>query len=127
MRLRQYTRLATAALLVSGCQTMDAAADVPALITDPDAASRKALRETISSIFGGQDVPLADDALTESSLLLIERNFRGSLDAPPATGRVLEEPIRFRLVKSGDDCVLIDLRNESRSRHVLADTTCRPE
>jgi hypothetical protein len=57
--------------------------------------------------------------------LLIERDPRGSLDAPPATGRVMEEPIRFRLVKSGDECVLVDLRDESR--HLLSDTTCVPE
>jgi hypothetical protein len=125
MRIRRLTWCTTAALVFSGCQTMNADADVPALIAAPDDASRAALRDTISGIFGGQKVPLADDALTKSSLLLIERNLRGSLDAPPATGRVLEEPIRFRLVKSGDECVLIDLRDESR--HPLTDTTCVPE
>jgi hypothetical protein len=125
MRSKQFARFAAAILLVSGCQTMNAAADVPALLSEPDEASRAALRDTISAIFGGQDVPLADDALTKSSLLLIERNPRGSLDAPPATGRVLEEPIRFRLVKSGGECVLVDLRDESR--HLLPDTTCVPE
>ncbi|MDH3587731.1 MAG: hypothetical protein OEQ30_11630 [Gammaproteobacteria bacterium] len=104
---------------------MNAASDVPALIAAPDDASRAALRQTVSAIFGGQDVPLADNALTKSSLLLIERDPRGSLDAPPATGRVMEEPIRFRLVKSGDECVLVDLRDESR--HLLSDTTCVPE
>ena len=125
MRTRQAAWLATAVFLIAGCQTMNAAADVPAVITRPDDASRAALRETIAAIFGGRTVPLADDALTKSSLLLIERNLRGSLDAPPATGRVMEEPIRFRLVKSGDDCVLVDLRDESR--HLLPDTTCVPE
>ena len=125
MRLKQFARFAAAILMVSGCQTMNAAADVPALLSEPDEASRAALRDTISAIFGGQDVPLADDALTKSSLLLIERNPRGSLDAPPATGRVLEEPIRFRLVNSGGECVLVDLRDESR--HLLSDTTCVPE
>ena len=125
MRSKQFARFAAAILLVSGCQTMNAAADVPALLSEPDEASRAALRDTISAIFGGQDVPLADDALTKSSLLLIERNPRGSLDAPPATGRVLEEPIRFRLVNSGGECVLVDLRDESR--HLLPDTTCVPE
>ena len=125
MRVRQPARFIAAVLMISGCQTMNAASDVPALIDAPDDASRAALRETVSAIFGGQDVPLADDALTTSSLLLIERKLRGSLDAPPATGRVLEEPIRLRLVKSGSDCVLVDLRDDTR--HVLADTRCVPE
>lgn len=125
MRLRQLARCTTAVILISGCQTMNAASDVPALIAAPDDASRAALRQTVSAIFGGQDVPLADNALTKSSLLLIERNPRGSLDAPPATGRVMEDPIRLRLVKSDDECVLVDLRDESR--HLLSDTTCVPE
>lgn len=125
MRLRQLARCTTAVILISGCQTMNAASDVPALIAAPDDASRAALRQTVSAIFGGQDVPLADNALTKSSLLLIERDPRGSLDAPPATGRVMEEPIRFRLVNSGGECVLVDLRDESR--HLLPDTTCVPE
>ena len=124
MLLRRLAWCTTATFVFSGCQTMSAAADVPALITAPDDASRAALRHTISGIFG-QDVPLADDALTNSSVLLIERNLRGRLDAPPAAGRVLEEPIRFRLVKSGDECVLVDLRDESR--HSLIDTNCAPE
>ena len=125
MCIRRLAWCTMAALMFSGCQTIDAAADVPALINEPDDASRAALRDTISSIFGGRDILLADDALTKTSLLLIERNVRGSMNAPPATGRVLEEPIRFRLVKSGEDCVLVDLRDESR--HVLADTDCVPE
>ena len=125
MRPRQLARYAAAVLLVSGCQTTNAPSDVPALIVAPDDASRAALRDTISGIFGGRDVPLADDALTKSSILLIERNLRGSLDKPPATGRVMEEPIRFRLVKSGDECLLVDLRDESR--HPLSETRCVPE
>ena len=125
MVLRRLARGLAATLLISGCQTMNAESDVPALVDAPDDASRAALRATVSEIFGGQDVPLADDALTQSSLLLIERNPRGSLDSPPATGRVLEEPIRLRLVRSGSDCVLIDLRDDSR--HVLRDTRCVPE
>jgi len=123
MRVRQFARLG--ALLLTGCQTMGAAADVPALITEPDDASRAALQAAISASFGGLYVPLADDALTESSVLLIERSPRGSLDNNPTTGRVLEQPMRFQLVKNGAECTLIDLRDDSR--HVLANTSCVPE
>ena len=125
MLLRLLARSTTALLLLSGCQTMGADADVPALITDHDDASRAALQTAVSAAFGGQEVMLAGDALTVSSLLLIEHGPRGSLNNPPATGRVLEAPLRFRLVKNGDDCVLIDLRDDSR--HVLANTSCTPE
>ena len=125
MLLRLLARSTAALLLLCGCQTMSASADVPAVITQPDDASRAALQSTISSLFGDQNVMLADGALTQSSLLLIEHGPRGSLNNPPATGRVLEAPLRFRLVKNGNDCVLIDLRDDSR--HVLANTRCTPE
>ena len=123
-RLRRNSVIA-ALLLIAGCQTMGADADVPALISDPDDASRAALQAAVAAAFGGQKVVLADDALTATSLLLIEHGPRGSLNNPSATGRVLEAPLRFRLVKNGDDCVLIDLRDESR--HILANTSCTPE
>ena len=46
-------------------------------------------------------------------------------DAFTPDGRILAEPFRFRLVQRGEDCVLIDPRDESR--RVLADTRCVPE
>lgn len=58
-------------------------------------------------------------------MLMIERSPRGSLNNNQAMGRVLEQPLRFQLVKNGADCTLIDLRDDSR--HVLADTSCVPE
>ena len=42
-----------------------------------------------------------------------------------AYGRNLESPLQFRLVKNGADCVLVDLRDDSR--HPLADTDCAAE
>lgn len=104
---------------------MNAEADVPALVTEPDDASRAALQAAVAASFGGLDVLLAADALTTSSVLLIERSPRGSLKNNQAMGRVLEQPMRFQLVKNGTECVLIDLRDDSR--HVLADTNCVPE
>lgn len=112
-------------LLLAGCQTMNAEADVPALITDPDEASRAALQAAVAASFGGLDVLLADDALTTTSVLMLERSPRGSLDNNQAMGRVLEQPMRFQLVKNGAECTLIDLRDDSR--HVLSDTSCVPE
>ena len=112
-------------LLLAGCQTMNVDADVPALITDPDDASRAALQAAVAASFGGLDVLLADDALTTTSVLMIERSPRRSLNNNQAMGRVIEQPLRFQLVKNGVDCTLIDLRDDSR--HVLADTSCVPE
>lgn len=116
----------TAALIViAGCQSITADTDVPAIVVNPDDASRAALQTTLASRFGGQAVMLADDALTRSSLLTIEISSQDSPKAITAQGRNMGQPLRFRLVKNGSECTLIDLRDDSR--HVLADTSCVPE
>ncbi len=112
-------------LLIAGCQTLTAESDMPALITDPTDESRAALENALSEAFHDTEVTLADDALTQTSLLTIEVGARRTIENPPLRGRVLEEPTQFRLVKNGNDCVLIDLRDQSR--HKLENTTCEPE
>lgn len=112
-------------LLSTGCQTMNADADVAAVITAPDDASRAALQLALADSFGGLNVLIADDALTQSSLLTIELGPHRSINYPSPDGRIITDPFRFRLVKNGDECVLVDLRDDSR--HVLAETDCAPE
>jgi hypothetical protein len=112
-------------LFLAACQTMNADADVPAMIVDADDASRAALRAALADAFGGREVVIADDALSTSSVLTIERGPHRTISNPTPDGRVLADPFRFRLVRRGDDCVLIDLRDESR--RILADTRCAPE
>lgn len=104
---------------------MNGAGDVPAVITSPDDDSRAALQSALAASFGGHDVVIADDALTKTSLLTVEREPRRTLDNPSPGGRILIEPYRFRLVKNGEECVLVDLRDDSR--HVLENTNCAPE
>ena len=73
----------------------------------------------------GTDVTLADDALTDTSVLIIERNIPQSIEGSPAQGRTMDMPIQFRLVTNGSTCTLIDQRDGSR--HILADTRCKAE
>lgn len=113
-----------AALAIAGCKNVAPDADVPAVIVDPDAASRAALKATVDAMFG-TDVLLADDALTDSSLLIIERRMPRSIEGSPAAGRTMEMPYQLRLVTDGTQCILLDPRDGSR--HTLADTTCRAE
>jgi hypothetical protein len=112
-------------ILLAGCQGLNKNSDLPALIVEPNDPSRAALQATVSGLFGGYKVRLADDALTQSSLLILELGPQKKLSNLPANGRILTAPYRFRLIKNDDECTLIDLRNGSR--HVLADTTCVPE
>ena len=112
-------------ILLGGCQGLNQNPDLPALIVQPDEASRAALKATLSEIFGGQEITLADDALTDSSILTLEINLHHQSDSQPALGRVVTPPFRFQLVKSENECFLVDLRDGKR--HLLADTTCTAE
>ncbi len=106
---------------VVGCQTVATGYDKPARITDPTDDSRAALQQTVNAVLN-TNVTIADDALTDSSLLIVERSMPKSMDGSPAQGRTMEMPYQFRLVINGDECVLIDQRDDSR--HVLQDTSC---
>ena len=106
---------------LAGCKTLVATDDLPAWITNPDDDSHAALQAAVNEALN-TDVALADDALTDSSILTIERNIPGSLEGQPAQGRNMDMPIQFRLVISGSDCVLIDQRDESR--RTLKNTNC---
>ena len=110
--------------MLSGCQTVNTDNDRPARIVDPDADSRVALQALVNEALG-TEVMLADTALTDSSLLTIERWPRDTMDNPVPQGRILEKPIQFQLVISGSDCILIHHRDQSR--RVLENTTCEAE
>ena len=109
---------------LTGCQTVDTDLDQPARIVNADADSRAALQAAVNEALGN-DVLLAEDALTDTSLLTIERWPAGTMENPVPQGRILEKPIQFRLVINDSDCILIDQRNESR--HVLKNTDCEAE
>jgi len=109
-------------IALAGCRTLAATDDLPAWITNPDSGSRTALQAAVNEALN-TEVTLADDALTNSSLLTIQRNQTDSLEDQPAQGRNMDMPIQFRLVISGDDCVLIDQRDQSR--RILQNTSCR--
>lgn len=108
----------------AACQTMATEQDRPARIVDSDDASRAALQSVVNDVLN-TDVLLADTALTDSSLLVIERNPPRSLQNPNPLGRVMEAPIQFRLVINGPDCILIDGRDSAR--YVIKNTACEAE
>jgi len=109
-------------IALAGCQSLAATDDIPAWITNPDNGSRAALQAAVNDALN-TEVALADDALTSSSILIIQRNPAGSLEGQPAQGRNMDMPIQFRLMISGGDCVLVDQRDQSR--RILQNTSCR--
>jgi len=68
-------------------------------------------------------VTLADDALTRSSVLLIERSPARDPGGVRITGRDYGKPETFTLVKTASACVLVNARDGKRI--VLTDATCR--
>jgi hypothetical protein len=112
------------ALALAGCHTMATDEDRPARIVSPDDASRAALQNTINTALR-INVLIADDALTDSSVLIIERNPPRSMQNPNPQGLILDAPIRFRLVINGSDCILVDERDSAR--YVLENTRCEAE
>ena len=66
---------------LTGCQTVDTDLDRPARIVNADADSRAALQAAVNEALGN-DVLLAEDALTDGSLLTIERWPAGTMENP---------------------------------------------
>lgn len=120
---RQWA-LIVAGLACGACQSLAGDYDRPARIVNADAGSRAALRAAVNEALG-VEVILADTALTASSLLTIEHWPAGSIDNPVPQGRIEDAPVHFRLVKNGDDCVLV--RQADGTRYPLADTECAVE
>jgi hypothetical protein len=110
-------------LLVAGCRTVrPEPRDVPALTVAPTDASRAALAAAVTAALHGAQVTLADDALTRSSTLIVERARQRDAVGLPVDGRVVAAPERFRLVKRGGACVLVHERTGREA--VLESTTC---
>ena len=103
--------------LLSTCSSSFAQPDVAAVIDKPTKESRVELAQAVSSALNGAPVTLADDALTQDSVLIIERARH--------SGRDLDKPEHFRLVKVGKHCALVHERTGKRT--TLASTTCLPK
>lgn len=124
MNLAGRALIVSALAVVAGCKNVAPATDQPAVIVNPDAASRAALQAVVNTALQ-TEVALADDALTKSSLLVIERRIPPTFEGSAAGGRTMEPPIQFQLVVNGAECALIDQRNQVRS--VLENTACEAE
>jgi hypothetical protein len=92
------------------------------VIVNPTPESRAALVEAVSTALNGAPVTLAGDALTTASTLVIQRTPRRDPNGLPMDGRDVGSPERFRLVRSGGQCVLV--HEGSGRRFALSATDC---
>ena len=113
-----------AAHLLSTCASGFAQPEVPAVVDQPTPESRGELAQAISSALNGAPVTLADDALTRDSRLIIEKARPRDPGGVPLSGRDRDKPEVFRLVKAGEQCVLVQERTGKRA--TLSSTRCHP-
>jgi hypothetical protein len=111
-----------AGVLLISCAGSHAHEPMPAVIVGADAASRADLQRIVNLALGRSGVLLADDALRNSSELIIEparpRDDAGHL----LNGRDTRAPEHFRLLVDGPHCYL--RRESTRRRFELMATHC---
>lgn len=121
-RRRPIAALAVVNGFIAGCALgTEQANDVPAVIDGVTDASRAELSQAVGTMLG-QPVTLANDALTRSSVLTIERVPVRDADGRRIDARERAAPEVFRLVKRGDRCILIHERTKTES--ILHDVRC---
>lgn len=98
-------------------------ASAPAIIVESTPAVRADIMQAVAAALGRKPL-IADDALTTSSLLIIERREPRSIDGRVGSGRIVDPPETFQLVLDGDQCVLVHRRTDAA--YALENARCRP-
>lgn len=114
---------ALALSLLAGCAASQQPQQAPALLVQPSAQTRKELALAVAAEFGGVQIPLADDALTHSSELTLERSALRDPGGLRVNGRELGRPELFHLVLVDGRCVLIHDRTGHRA--TLSTARCK--
>ncbi|MFL5310560.1 MAG: hypothetical protein ACJ79H_08935 [Myxococcales bacterium] len=109
---------------LAACRSAPVRQDRPAVLAEPSSRGRAEVARAVSAALHGVAVTLADDALTRESTLVLERARQRDASGLPVQGREPGMPERFRLVKSGAECVLV--HEASGQRFILKETTCSP-
>lgn len=117
---------ACAGLIACACNSAPPLGEeVPARIVDPTPESRAELERAVSEMLHGAPVTLAADALTASSVLVLEGSRLRGPGSPPLSGREMRMPERFQLFTDGRRCVLV--HGEDRARYPLERADCVAE
>jgi hypothetical protein len=107
-------------ILLAGCASNTPADDVPAVITNASSLTHDEIQRTISVALGGAPVTIAPEALTEESVLSIERKPVLDQQGLRVDGRDPGRPEIFELRKKGRLCTLVQQRTGKRLTLALA-------
>jgi hypothetical protein len=107
--------------IAAGCRHLAAEEEQAAVLVDPTEEVRAELRAALTAALGQAPVAIADDALTQTNVLIIERAPVRDLEGRPLDGRVLDPTVhRFELVLASSECVLVRPSDSWRMRLVSA-------
>jgi hypothetical protein len=95
------------ALAACASQTAPDRLEVAAVLVQPGPAARAELRSAVAGMLDVPDVTLADDVLLHDSRLIIEKVHPRDARGLQLSGRDYDKPVQFRLVKSGEYCILL--------------------
>lgn len=112
----------TAAL--AACQALAISPESEAILVQPTDATRAELQLVVARILNAPSVTVADDVLTGSSLMIIEKVRPRDARGVSLTGRDFDKPEQFRLLKIGDQCILNHVR--TGVRELLRESRCEP-
>jgi hypothetical protein len=123
--MQRVLAVVLALAVAAGCRHLAAEEEQPAVLVDPTESVRAELRAALTAALGQAPVAIADDALTQTNVLIIERAQIRGPDGRPLDGRVLEPTVhRFELVLAASECVLVRPGDAWRMR--LTSAQCRP-
>lgn len=111
-------------LLASGCTAVGEDPERPALIAEHSRAGLQELQAALSEAYHGAKITLADTAFADSSYLLIERRAHTDGSGRLIMGNDPGRPDRFQLLVRGEECILVDLRDQRR--WTLQEVRCQP-
>lgn len=92
--------------VLTACQNADTVDAVPARIIDVNEITRAELRNAVAQLVSQQQVLIADDALTSTSVLILERQLIRDAQGNRIQGRELQPPEKIELQLSNGKCVL---------------------
>jgi hypothetical protein len=99
--------------------------ETPAVIVEPTPSAMAELEQIITTALRGTPVSLNSSVFSQSSLLTLDHQSRQSPEGRMATGRTMEKPEQFRLIRVGTRCEL--LRVKTGDRLALRETKCQAE
>ena len=98
--------------------------EIPAVFNEVTNRNHQILKQAVEEALNQKSILLSPDAMTRSSLLIIDRKKSEGLSSIDV-GRRFGRPHRFRLVIDRGKCTLVQL--DADWRQILRETHCRPE